>query len=776
MRIDHKLLCSAAAIALLASAGSASAAAADDKAAASKVTTEVDTVIVTAERRAESAQQTPVSVTALSPDEIQKNYVHNLADLTRESPNFTIEGVGATSRSSAVVYSRGLGFSGIDGQEPPAAVSIDGLFYAVNVGTLLNMFDVKQVEILKGPQGTLFGRNTTGGVVQINTNDPTHDFEVSGVLRAGNYGRIDSNLTANLPITSTLAARISINTQNSDGFFTNKYIDPVSNRSLDGTNAGGDNNRSIRGKLRWTPMDDLTVQLTAWYSKQRQHSPVGQNASGPNDLLTLRGRPGIGLPGGPTDPFTVSRDTNGLDNLDQNATVLDINYHTQYGFDVVSITGYLHYKAHELDDFDASDLNFFTSDIFRHRTQYSEELRLQSNDSASRLKWQVGAFFFNTRWESKQANILGPSFFANTTARQPTVSQYLGATTFDANEAVFGQADYEIVPKLTLTLGGRYTFDSKRTTVWPALANLDPPFPAGLQGSQSWDDFTYHVAARYQFNNDLMAYVSYSTGERAGGFLTTATTQSQMTPFAPEKAKALEGGVKSDWLEHRLRVNVTGFWNQYDDLQVGAFRPISGGSGQQAFIANDAFERARGVELEAIAVPIPALRLTADIGYLDAKYTSFVSALSYNFPGHVCNGLTAGPGSPPIEQNHADPNSPCYLVPPRAPEWTVKLQGTYDFDLGSSWGTLTPHVAFSYEDSHYTNLTNAPQGFQKAYSVWDADVTYHDPMSRWRLSLYGKNIGNTVHILNANPIAGLFNANYYADPETYGVELAVTFR
>lgn len=776
MRTYLKLLCGAATIAM--ALGAASAHAADEKAAAAdaKVATEVETLIVTAERRAESVQETPVSVTAVGADELQKAYVHNLADLTRVAPNFTVEGVGATSRSSAVVYSRGIGFSGIDAVEPPVGISIDGLFYAVNVGTLLNTFDVKQVEVLQGPQGTLFGRNTTGGVVQIQTNDPTHDFYVSGTLRAGNYGRIDSNLTANLPISSTLAARISINTQNSDGFFINNFVDPTTNQRLGDNHTGGDNSRAIRGKLRWTPNDDLTVQLTAWYTKQRQDSPAGQNASGPNDALTLRGRPGIGLPGGPTDPFTISRDTNGLDNLDQTASVLDVRYHTQYGFDITSITGYLHYKAHELDDFDGSDLNFFTSNIFRHRTQLSEELRLQSSDNAARLRWQVGAFFFNTRWQSKQANILGPSFFANTTARTPTVSQYLGAAVFDASESVFGQADYDIIPKLTLTAGGRWTNESKRTTDWPTLKNLDPPFSPELTGAHSWSDFTYHLAARYQFSSDLMAYLSYSTGQKAGGFSTTATAQSQMTPYAPEKAKAWEAGVKSEWLDHRLRVNGTLFWNDYSDLQVGAFRPIAGGSGQQAFIANAAFERARGVELEATALPVRGLRLQANVGYLDAYYTSFVSALSYNFPGHVCNGLTGGAGSPPIAQDHADPNSPCFLQPPRAPKWTGKLQGSYDYEMANGWGTLTPHVAFSFEGSHYTNLTNAPQGFQPSYSIWDADVTYRDPTGRWRLSIYGKNLADKVHILNANPIAGLFNANYYADPRTYGAELVVTFQ
>jgi iron complex outermembrane receptor protein len=272
-----------------------------------------------------------------------------------------------------------------------------------------------------------------------------------------------------------------------------------------------------------------------------------------------------------------------------------------------------------------------------------------------------------------------------------------------------------------------------------------------------------------------MAYVSYSTGNKSGGFSTTATTQSQLDPYKPEKAKAWEAGIRSEWFDRRLRLNVTAFNNKYSDLQVGAFRPVQGGTGQQSFIANAAFERAKGVEVQASAVPLPGLQFNASVGYLHARYTSFVSALSYNFPGHVCNGLTAGPGSPPIEQDHSDPNSQCYLVPPRSPKWTAKLEAQYAWDLGDL-GVLTPHVAWSYEGSHFTNLTNAPQGFQGAYSVWDADLTYEHPGQDWRVSVFAKNITNKTHLLNANPIAGLFNANYYADPKTYGVELAVRFR
>jgi iron complex outermembrane receptor protein len=784
MTTRHACLAGAATALALAAGGPVHAQSAEPT-PSSRVANEVETVVVTAERRVESLQDVPVSVTALGAERIEKTFSTNLADFTRAAPNFTIEGVGAVSRSSAVVYSRGIGFSGIDAVEPPVAVSIDGLFYAVNVGTLLNTFDAQRIEVLQGPQGTLFGRNTTGGVIQIVTNDPTDTLELSGKVRAANYGRFDSNITANLPITDTLAARISVNTQKSDGFFRNLYVDPITNQRLGDTHTGGLDNRAVRGKLKWTPTEDLSLLFTAFYTKQRQDQATGQNGNGPLDVLYSRGlpnvnspvagRPGIGFPGGPTDPFTINRDTNGADNLDQKAFILDTRYHTPYGFDVTSITGYLKYRSFQVADFDATDLNFFTSVLHSGRSQISQEIRLQSNQSDSPLQWQGGVFFFTTRWHNLQTNVIGPSFFANTNASTPTVSQNLAAATYARSVAGFGQADYRVMPNFVLTAGLRYTREKKRITDWPALANLNPPLGTGISNEHSWGDVTYRLAARYEFSDDLMAYVSYSTGNKSGGFSTTATTQSQLDPYKPEKAKAWEAGVRSEWFDRRLRLNVTAFNNKYSDLQVGAFRPVQGGTGQQSFIANAAFERAKGVEVQATAVPLPGLQLNASVGYLHARYTSFVSALSYNFPGHVCNGLTAGPGSPPIEQDHSDPNSPCYLVPPRSPKWTAKLEAQYAWDLGDI-GVLTPHVAWSYEGSHFTNLTNAPQGFQGSYSIWDADLTYEHPSQDWRVSVFAKNITNKTHLLNANPIAGLFNANYYADPKTYGVELAVRFR
>jgi len=743
---------------------------------------ELEAVVVTAQRREESLQEVPVSVTAIGGDQIERTHPQNLSDFTRSAPNFTIEAVGSVNRSSAVVYSRGIGFSGIDVVEPPVGISIDGLFYAVNTGALHNTFDVKRIEILQGPQGTLFGRNTTGGVVQIVTNDPGPEFGGDGFVRVGSHGRLNTFLAVNLPISDTLQARIATSTQYSDGAYINRYRDPNSGQELDDKRTGGDNTKAIRGKLLWTPTEATRILLTAWYTRQRQDAPAGQNASGPGDRLFVRGlpnvnsptvgRPGLYYPGGPLTPFSINRDLNGADNLTTWGTVLDGQFETPYGFDVVSISGYYRYRSRQITDFDGTDLNFFHTSGRGKRWQLSQELRLQSNaGEESPLSWQAGVFYFKTRLESAQVNIVGPAFVSQTNATSPVTNQFVASEIDNYSIAGFAQADYAVTPQFVLTLGGRFIHEKKEIWVHPALPNLNKPYANTLTNEETWDDFIFRLAARYEVNDDLMVYASYSTGTKAGGFSTGATTQSQLDPYKPEKAKAFEAGVRSDWLENRLRVNGTIFWNEYDDLQVGAFRPVAGGTGQQSFTANAAFERARGVELQVTAIPVRNLTLGAAVGYLDARYTSFKAALSYVFPGRVCNGAVGGV---PIIQDHSNPRDPCFLVPARAPAWTVKLDGSYRFDLGE-WGEVTPHVVWSHESSHYTNLTNAPQGYQPTYSIWDADISYQHPGGNWRFSIYGKNITNKTHLYNANPIAGLFTVNYYQAPRTWGAELGVKF-
>lgn len=742
----------------------------------------IETVTVTARKRAESEQKTPVAVTALGPEQLDKLFVHDLADLNHQAPNFTIEGVGAIHRNAAVIYSRGVGYSGVDmGQDPAVGVSVNGVFSTRNIGMMSNMEDVDHVEILRGPQGTLFGKNTVGGVINITTKKPGDEFSVEAMVRGGNYGRFDYFAAADLPINETLAARVSFQSQYSHGPFRNAYTGPVqplfapfAPRPL-ASWLGGDNIKTVRGTLVWNPSTAFEADLVITYMDDRSPSVGGQNGSTPTRLAPVPGSgafpcppaipdpdghgclapdailffghpgfdyrtPGLAYPLGPNDAYTVYRNFPSGDFQDTFHSSLNMRYHLD-GFDIVSVTGYIHDSNMSYSDYDDTELNFFQSTFGLHSRQYTEELRLESTDTGP-LKWQVGGLFSGRTWDgTQQFYSVFPGLNTNIDFARQT----------DTAIAAFGQIDYSITDELTVTGGIRYTTESKnilRVPSHPAALPAVPLVPLpGQEPSMTWDNTSYYLGANYQIDEDKMAYASFSTGFVAGGFNTRVDSSFlAFTPYQPETVEAFEVGFKSDWLDHRLRVNLAAFSNHYGNLQVGAFIP---GGGLQQAIVNNAFETARGVEFEGTVIPVDGLNLSASVGYLDAHYTSFTA----NVLGtgvHDFSGLRVA----------------------RAPKWTTRVEASYLIELGSM-GTLTPDTSYAYESAHFTDLTNNPVGFQKAYGLWNASLTYDEPENRWSVSLWGKNLGDVAHRMSAVPSSGFFTQLYFDQPRTYGVDLKI---
>jgi iron complex outermembrane receptor protein len=734
----------------------------------------IETVTVTARQYAESIQTAPVSVTALNQDMIAQMFVHNLSDIDHAAPNFTIEGVGAIHRNAAVIYSRGVGYSGVDmGQDPAVGVSINGIYEPSNIGMLSNTFDVDNIQILRGPQGTLFGKNTVGGVINITTRKPGDELAFDAMARVGNFGRIDFALGADVPITDTLALRVTYQSQYSYGAFTNAYTGPMNLTLALPSNAppvrrheGGDNLKTIRGTLVWKPTADFEATFVADYTKDRGSAVGGQNGSIPLAKITANGywdylatfyghpgydyrTPGNPYPIGPNSAYTVYRNFPSGDFQDTTNVSLNMRYHAG-SFDVVSVSGFVRNGNLSYSDYDNTELNFFQSIFGLDNTQWSQEVRLESAESDSPLKWVVGAMYIDKTWHGEQ---LFYSAF-------PTLNNFLDSW------AAFGQLDYNITKDLQATAGIRYTDERKDVTrinshyatgvtpcdpaAVPNFANVNPASVVPTMActyhfAKSWSNATYHLGLNYKIDDDKMAYASWSTGFVAGGFNTRVDSQ-YLTGLAyqPETATAWEIGLKSDWYDHHLRINAAAFMNKYANLQVGAFIP---GGGLQQAIVNNAFERAQGVELEVTALPVDRLNLTASIGLLDANYTHFTSNVF-------------GTGA-------ADYS---FLRPTRVPKLTMRFGGSYDFELNGN-GALTPAVSVEYESSHYTDLTNNPVGFQKAYAMLDASLNYNDPTGRWGVAVWGKNLTDEKVRLSAVPSSGYFTQLYFGNPATYGLDL-----
>ncbi len=738
----------------------------------------IETVVVTATLRKESIQDTPVAVTALGPEQLDRLFVKDMTDLTRSAPNVTIEPVGAINRSAAVLYSRGIGYSGIDQAiDPSVGVSVNGIFYPGNLNALLQLYDAASVEIDRGPQGTLFGKNTTGGVVQIKTHEPDQDlYSIDAYLKVGNYGRADFGGIVNLPITDTLALRLAAQSQYSDGYVRNTFVDSLGNPPQPSDAwLSGDDYKTYRGSLAWEPSGDFKAVLIATYIKNRSDSAGGQNGSVPaggiglpgypalGDFLSLPafyGKPGYGFPGGTTDAFTVQRNYPNGDTGDTFTSSLNMTYHMPWA-DVVSITGYMRGKQNTFSDFDTTGINFFETVTHKAMDYFQQEVHLQSNDQDSPLTWVAGLYYNWYHFFFRQ------DFTPTIAVPSHTIE---GAAQNDWTLAPFAQVDYKILPDLTLTGGIRFSTETKDFVRSPQ--QISAPFLGTIiTGKHTWTNFTYHAGANYRIDEHAMAYFSYSTGYKSGAFNSRAPVGTGSLPFdffinppaKPEKARAYEIGAKTDWFDNRLRANLAAFWNQYDDLQVQFFLPLPGAP---QVLANGANQKARGVELEFTALPIDDFTLSGSIGYLDSRYTSFVVNLgNQDFKPIVCNNVV-------VDRSK---HGPCYLVPYRSPLWTMRFTAEYNIHLPDDLGLLTPSLAWGLETQHMTDLNNSIMGFQPTYNTIDGSLNYTDPSGHYTVSLWAKNITSVVHKLAAVPSSNFFTQLYFAEPRTFGVQLNIHF-
>ncbi len=756
--------------ALLASSCWLETAAAEEATTARKSpTSTIEEITVTARRLEEDIQTTPVAVTAVSPLQMERMHPHDFADLNHIAPNFSIQGSSSLFRHSAIAFARGIGYNNIDGTlDPRLGVSVDGVFYLRNIGVLQNMFDLSAVEIVLGPQGTLFGKNTIAGVMNITTQKPKLDeWEVKGMLRYGNLGRIDSELVANLPLGEQLAARIAFHSQFADGPYNNIYTDPVTNRPVAGADPGGDETKTVRASLYWEPNDQFDLTLIGTILRNDSPSVGGTNEAQPFSLAALwLGHPGFGSPGGPDSRYTLDRSWPSADPFHMDSITVDAKYHGS-GFDVIWVSNYMRDDSPEnWDDFTYAGLvnNYAIVD----HEQYSTELRIQS-DGYDRLQWVVGAFYdhgFYDYWQSFYNYI--PVLFG-LSADPSITNQWIFQKSHSL--AGFGQLDFSLTEKLQLNAGIRFLKETKKSENYtgftgPTTRDLsDWPPENYITAKKSWDKTTYRLGVKYQFNDDLMAYVSYSTGFHSGGFNSAAqagatvdpgVTQATLGPWEPETADSWEAGVRSQWLDSRLQLNLTGFWTEYKDLQSFSTYLVNPATGLTAVGPdNGGQERARGVELQGTWVPVTGLTVIAAIGYLDAKYTSF-DTIRNNQP-YDC-----------VEEG---------CKPVRSPDSTARVTGTYEFV--TDVGTFVPTITYSWSDSFYTDTFNNPYGRVNSYGTLDGAIAYEDPTGRWSLSLWGRNITNKhfftgiVADASGNFPVPAYQTRYYADPRTYGLELRV---
>ncbi|MEH6585758.1 MAG: TonB-dependent receptor [Halioglobus sp.] len=724
----------------------------------------LEEITVTARQRTENLQGVPVAVTVMDESMIQKTFAQNLGEMGAYAPNVTIGTVPGFNAASIAI--RGVSTGDIPSTfDPAVTVAVDGFYLGHYQASLLDMFDIQQVEILRGPQGTLFGKNTIGGVINVTTKRPSGEFGVQAKARVGNEGRQDIMAGIDFPIVDdVLAARIAVQQFNFDGFYENTY---------DGSDAGGQDLFAARAKLLWTPTDTFEALLSFEYIEDDSDTPMvvntttddkafyfgagapypaypGRGSGGPANLpLGDPFKTGLVPPENHTPGFAESKNTDGHQE-DVDGIYLTLNWDLMGGT-LTSISGYRGVDSDYYNDYVGEPAAIYATIRSIYRDTYSQEIRFAGN--TDNLDYVVGGYYQQNDMDYENYTSLGPDHpFAGLA---PVIPVGGGLTDADGSQeatsyAIFGEGSYAISDAMSFTAGIRYSDEEKDFELSPLFF----PTEARVERSDSWDDITYRLGVDYQMSDETMIYASFSTGFKSGGFNEQAgTLVSAATGFDPEEAESFEVGMKSDFLDNTLRLNIAAFYVEYTDLQVDSVVPIPG-VGQESIVTNAGEVTSYGIEADLMWLATDNLTIDGTLGLLDAEYDEF-----------DCN-RSGVPGSPDEDCTDFDVK--------RTPDATGSLGATYSFGL-SKGGAMDLNVNATYTDSFYNDIINSDSSEHEEVTLLNASVSYFSANEKFRLALFGRNLTDEEYQTSGLSVANLWNFSTYGNPLTYGVELEFNF-
>lgn len=717
-------------------------------------------------------QQIPLAVTAFGGAELDELAAASLQDIGGRTPGlvFAAFSVGQPEIAIRGVGTKEDGASASDS----VVVSVDGVYIASRTAQVFDIFDLERVEVLRGPQGTLYGRNSIGGSINFVTTVPTEDTKIKLRQSAGNYGRFDTGGLLSGKIAENLFGKFSFSRREHNGYIRNL---------LSGEREGESNTFAWRAALRWTPNENLEVILGADGADDNlgasNREPVGSagplhNCGCASDPLAVNQ-----ALGGADSPWTSLADVEGYTDRDVYGVSLTINWDVDWAT-LTSVSAYRNSDFDWVEDSEGlppssayADLTGasgnpnipltapasagFSFDVTDSALEESEkfvqEFRLTSPGDRA-LKWVAGAFYGYEKINRSEA------FFFPSLGRPDGLGS--DAISIQENKtdslAIFGQASYSISDALTGTAGLRYSYEKKKMAaaadIITGLGLLLQDFDM-VSANESWNNVSWRLALDYKVSDYIMLYASAASGFKSGGFTGSASTALRATtPFKPEKATNFEVGVKSDLFDRRMRLNITGFYTDYKDLQVTRFfQPVGGGFGE--FITENAGKaEIYGIEVEALARPVKGLDIGASYGYLHAKYTEFTGLPSVTDPLN-----TSFDGK--------------YLR--QAPKHTFSAFSRYQWSLGNA-GEMYARIDYRYQARSFYDPDNNPIVDIPAYDIWDARLAYLSPDGRWEVAGWIKNIGEEkyrTHIFSQR--GGRIAFATFGDPRTYGASVTFTY-
>jgi len=780
-------------------------------------------IIVTATRRDTNLQTTPIAITAVDQAIIQQASPDNIGDLASFVPNFSAAKI--TGFNAASFAMRGVGQNNIIVYyEPSVLVTVDDFVMPSVQTQLLDTFDVQQVEVLRGPQGTLFGKNADGGAVTVKTKRPDlANFGAELRLAAGSFKSYSGNASINIPIIQDkLALRLVGGYEYSDGFVRNgACYGPVGTflttppalpattakfvgRSGcgDGRRVGGTDVYNLRAKLLWEPSDNFDALLQYEMIRDSSETPATVNETPASVRFAFNGL-NVGSRGNTSsDPLNnggVSDRQDGLMRMQDGHVVnvdgVYLNMNVDVGMGTfTSITGWRSQRSRLPNTYtgqapvaaDGSVLSLFDATRDDNRKTWQQELRFAS-DLGGAFDFVAGGFYQRDDTDFCVNQLLG--FLDLVSGPLPfgawNNSPYLLCNAQKAKStALFAEGTFKVNDRLSLTAGGRYTWERKtwrgRQQVFiPQLGGAFDPsitinrpldasvykYTAGVVTVRASDNEpTYRFSASYKATDDTFLYATYSHGFKGGGFndqiggfapfANNATFSAAASATKPETADSYEAGVKTQFLDNRARLNLTGFWVDYSDLQKQIVVPITvnGVQNQVTRFFNAASARVKGLEAEATLIPTDGLTLRGVLGYQDAKYRKYET---------------------PIPAGYDLSTSPM----DRAPKWQWSVDGTYSKPVSSNLKlSVNANLSYVGRNLFTQSITDARDNtFLRARTLLNGSITLADLDDKYSLRLVGKNLTDKRYETASQVVGGLWTFTLYGPPRYFGVEAGAKF-
>lgn len=739
---------------LLAYAGTASAQevpVADSPPASTTSThdTGLEEIVVTAQRRAENMQRVPIAVTAFSADEAARIGIGNPQAIAQAVPGLVFNRVA----NAAVPFVRGVGSNSNQlGNEPSVALFVDDVYVATGNGSIFDFNSISSVEVLKGPQGTLFGRNATGGAIVVRTRDPSFETKIDVNAGYANYDTYSGQVYASTGLSNTVAMNIAAyGTKQSDGWGRN---------ITRGEDVFDAYSYGIRAKIL-IEGDDTRAILGASYDRRHSNQGIALNL-----VPGTFGRSGYDPVANGVGFYDTSSDGNSFYNTQSYSVNAKIT-HDFSNARLVSISSFTRNTSPVPVDVDAIAVPFFFSDSGGKVNTATQELQLLSPEGA-KVSWILGAFYMHQDTTFMNANL--GSIFGGRTATQGPNKQKTDSI------AGFAQMSTEILPKLDATIGVRYTIDKRS---FFGVSQLGSAVSGPFRDSNTFKNLGGRFSLNYHFTDDVMAYAAYNRGFKSGVFNLTQPAPGAVAPqpaVAPETLDAYTLGFKSEFLDRHVRLNAEAFYYDYKNIQVQT--TVTGST----MLTNAGAATIKGVGAELTILPVQRLTINIASAYTDGHYTSFPGGPQFfPLPPNAPIAIPAGcagsvPVYPPAAGAAPMAQRACDLSGNRTiqtPKFTNSVSVLYtvptsfgDFDLSGSW---------AYTGSYYFEPDNDPSSKQKATNIFNASVRWKSSDEKYDVSFWAKNISKEKYYsyFAASSTSGYRYAP--AAPRTYGVTLGAHF-